>query len=148
LFSDKDLVQAVKIARANIEINLGGKEIPYPKIPEVFQQKSGVFVTLNTYPGKELRGCIGYPEPIMELKKAIPEAAISAATKDPRFPKVTLDEMDHIIIDVTVLTPPEKIRYQSSEELLSLVKIGKDGLIARRGFMSGLLLPQVPVEWG
>lgn len=148
LLTHTDLVQAVRIARASIEINLGRKNIPFPEIPDVFDRKSGVFVTLNRYPGKELRGCIGFPEPIMELKKAIPEAAISAATKDPRFPKVTVEEMDDIIIDVTVLTPPEKIRYESPEELPSLINIGEDGLIARKGFMSGLLLPQVPVEWG
>ena len=52
------------------------------------------------------------------------------------------------MIDVTALTPPEEITYGSPAELIKMVKIGRDGLIARKGRMSGLLLPQVPVEWG
>ncbi len=147
MFTDDDLIQAVRIARGSIEKHLGRGDAVIPAPPGVFENRSGVFVTLNTFPGKELRGCIGFPEPVMQLKKALPEAAVSAATRDPRFPRVTLVEMSSIVIDVTVLTPPEEIRYESPDELIKKVKIGRDGLIARKGRMSGLLLPQVPVEW-
>jgi uncharacterized protein (TIGR00296 family) len=138
---------AIRMARNNIERYLGAEDVPILEPPESFNQRSGVFVTLNTYPEKDLRGCIGFPEPVLPLKDAIIEASISAATRDPRFPKVRPDEMDRIIVEVTLLSPPEDIEYSSVEELKSSIVIGKHGLIAKRSFYSGLLLPQVPVEW-
>lgn len=147
MFTENDGEAAVRIARANIERKLGRKEAQLPEFPEIFRKESGVFVTLNTFPEKDLRGCIGYPEPIMPLKKALLDASVSAATRDPRFPPISLKEMDDIVIDVTLLTPPEDISFDTPEELVSQIEIGRDGLIARRSFYSGLLLPQVPVEW-
>ena len=111
-----------------------------------FSFKSGVFVTLNNTSG--LRGCIGYPLPDKSLFNALENAAISAATKDPRFPSVKHEELDSIIFEVTVLTPPKKIVASKPEEYLSKIKVGRDGLIVKCGFYSGLLLPQVPVEYG
>lgn len=111
-----------------------------------FSFKSGVFVTLNTTIG--LRGCIGYPLPDKSLFNALEDAAISAATKDPRFPAVKSKELDSITFEVTILTPPEKIVVSKPEEYLSKIKIGRDGLIVKHGFYSGLLLPQVPIEYG
>ncbi|MCU0798443.1 MAG: TIGR00296 family protein [Candidatus Thermoplasmatota archaeon] len=148
MFTSEDGSSAVRIARAHIERQLGGRPISTPHGPKVFDQPSGVFVTLNTYPDRELRGCIGYSEPIMAIGKALREVAVAAATRDPRFPPVRLKEMDSIVIDVTLLTPPERLEYSGPDDLLSKIVIGRDGLIARKGFYSGLLLPQVPVEWG
>ena len=111
-----------------------------------FSFKSGVFVTLNTTLG--LRGCIGYPLPDKSLFNALEDAAISAATKDPRFPAVKSKELDSITFEVTILTPPEKIVVSKPEEYLSKIKVGRDGLIVKHGFYSGLLLPQVPIEYG
>lgn len=147
MFTLEDGRIAIIIARSNIERKLGNNTIKIPEAPKVFDDNSGVFVTINSYPGKDLRGCIGYAEPIMPLKKALLDVSLSAAIRDPRFPPVTLKEMDNIIIDVTLLTPPKKIDYKTTEELVSQIKIGRDGLIARTTFFSGLLLPQVPVEW-
>jgi uncharacterized protein (TIGR00296 family) len=147
LFTDQEGELAVRIARAVIEKKLGRKNVEIPEMTEQFKKDSGVFVTLNTYPSKHLRGCIGYPEPIMALGKALKDVAVSAATRDPRFPPVTIDEMDSIVIDVTLLTPPERIRYQDEGDLIRQIRIGRDGLIAKRSFYSGLLLPQVPVEY-
>lgn len=147
LFTDQEGELAVRIARAIIEKKLGKKDIKVPEGTGHFLDRSGVFVTLNTYPGKELRGCIGYPEPIMALGKAIKDVAVSAAERDPRFPPVTLEEMRSIVIDVTLLTPPVDIKFRSEDDLINQVVIGRDGLIARKSFLSGLLLPQVPVEY-
>ncbi len=147
MFTLEDGRIAIIIARSNIERKLGNNTIKIPEAPKVFDDNSGVFVTINSYPGKDLRGCIGYAEPVMPLKKALMDVSLSAAIRDPRFPPVTLKEMDNIVIDVTLLTPPEKIDYKTTEELISQIKIGRDGLIARTTFFSGLLLPQVPVEW-
>jgi len=113
---------------------------------ENFSFKSGVFVTLNSTLG--LRGCIGYPLPDKSLFNALEDAAISAATKDPRFPAVKSKELDSITFEVTILTPPEKIVVSKPEEYLSKIKVGRDGLIVKHGFYSGLLLPQVPIEYG
>jgi len=107
---------------------------------------AGVFVTLNSTHG--LRGCIGYPLPDKLLFNALEDAAISAATKDPRFSPVKYEELDSITFEVTVLTPPKKIVVSRPEEYLSKIKVGRDGLIVKNGFYSGLLLPQVPVEYG
>ncbi|CAB3289407.1 Protein MLAUSG7_v1_1209 [Methanocaldococcus lauensis] len=139
---------AVKFARAVIENYLSGKDVIVENYPDVFNEKRGCFCTLHTYPERELRGCIGIPEPILPLIKALEEAAISAATKDPRFPPVTLEEMDYIIIEVSILTPPELIKVRHPREYLEKIKIGRDGLIIKYGMHSGLLLPQVPVEFG
>lgn len=147
MFTPEDGRSAVRVARAQIEKRLGGKGDVTFEDPPVFKRPSGVFVTLNTYPDKELRGCIGYSEPIMALGDALREVAVAAATRDPRFPPVRLKEMDSIVIDVTLLTPPSKITYKGPDDLVAKIVIGRDGLIARKGPYSGLLLPQVPVEW-
>ena len=148
LFSKEDGELALRAARSYIEGKLGRKDAVLPDLTPVFKKESGVFVTLSTYPDKSLRGCIGYPEPIMELGQALKDAAISAATRDPRFPMVRLEEMERIVIDVTLLAPPVDIEYESADDLISQIRIGRDGLIARRSGFSGLLLPQVPVEYG
>ena len=111
-----------------------------------FSFKSGVFVTLNSTLG--LRGCIGYPLPDKSLFNALEDAVISAATKDPRFPAVKSKELDSITFEVTILTPPKKVVVSKPEEYLSKIKVGRDGLIVKHGFYSGLLLPQVPIEYG
>jgi len=111
-----------------------------------FSFKSGVFVTLNDTLG--LRGCIGYPLPDKLLFDALEDAAISAATEDTRFLPVKYKELDSISFEVTVLTPPKKIVVNKPEEYLSKIKVGRDGLIVKHGFYSGLLLPQVPTEYG
>ena len=111
-----------------------------------FSYNSGVFVTLNDPKG--LRGCIGYPLPDKKLYNALEDAAIAAATEDPRFPKVELEELDKITFEVTVLTPPEEILVNDPLEYSSKINVGKDGLIVKNNFNSGLLLPQVPVEYG
>ncbi|MGA1872851.1 MAG: TIGR00296 family protein [Thermoplasmatota archaeon] len=147
MFSESDGELAVKLARAVILKKLGNKDIEVPAVPQQFRKDSGVFVTLNTHPGKNLRGCIGYPEPIMSLGKAIMDVAVAAALRDPRFPPVRLEEMENIVIDVTLLTPPEDIAFVDEEDLVRQIRIGRDGLIAKKGFYSGLLLPQVPIEY-
>jgi uncharacterized protein (TIGR00296 family) len=146
--SEKDGQILVKTARMVVADYLknGSKTELGKKFQEDFSFNSGVFVTLNNSLG--LRGCIGYPLPDKKLFNALEEAAISAATEDPRFPPVKFEELDSITFEVTVLTPPTKIEVSDSQEYLSKIKIGQDGLIVKYGYNSGLLLPQVPVEYG
>ncbi len=140
----------VRLAREAIERYLSsGERIsvdpPSPRLAE----KRGVFVTLKTYPDDELRGCIGFPEPIKPLVDATVDAAISAATNDPRFPPMRdPSELERVRIEVSVLTPPRKLNVSHPREYLEAIEIGRHGVIVKRGLNSGLLLPQVPVEEG
>ncbi len=137
----------VLFARRNIENYLKlRKNIEIEEIPDSFKKNCGVFVTLHTYPLNNLRGCIGYPEPVLPLIDALLDASVSSATRDPRFPRVRYEEMKNIVIEVTVLTPPELVKAQKPDQYPSLIKVGVDGLIIELGFRKGLLLPQVPVE--
>lgn len=110
-----------------------------------FSFDSGIFVTLNAF--GELRGCIGFPLP-QKLSDALQDASIAAATQDPRFSPVSSEELDNITFEVTILTPPVQIRTDDPLHLPSMIKVGKNGLIVKQGARSGLLLPQVPVEYG
>ena len=150
-YSDDDGVFLVGLARRTVdEIVKTREKLRIPEdTPEYLKAKSGVFVTLNSiFEGRvSLRGCIGRPYPTLPLVEATIDSAVDSAINDPRFPSVTPEELDKILVDLSVLTPPEKIEYSNPDELLDLVKVGRDGLIAIRGMFRGLLLPQVPVDW-
>jgi len=138
---------AVKLARKSIEECLGNKKKIKPDdLPPVFREKRGVFVTLNKKTEKkELCGCIGRPYPIMQLGEAIITSAINAALEDPRFDHVKKEEMDSIVIEVTVLTVPKLIK-EKTQKIPEKIMIGRDGLIVATARSQGLLLPQVAVE--
>jgi len=121
---------------------------PPADTPPSLLKERGVFVTLSNHASGELRGCIGFPTSAERLVKATIVSAIEAATGDPRFPSVTPEELDRdLVIEVSVLTPPEKIEADPGE-LPMHIFIGVNGLIVERGPQRGLLLPQVAVEWG
>ncbi|MEM3783912.1 MAG: TIGR00296 family protein [Candidatus Bathyarchaeia archaeon] len=142
----------VKLARTAVEEYLKNRK--RVRVPEGLSQKlmqpCGVFVTINSVKGgeKELRGCIGLPYPTTPLAEAVIESAISSATQDPRFYPLTLNELDNVVFEVSVLTPPQLVEVEKPSECPSKIKVGVDGLIIERGLYKGLLLPQVPVEWG
>ena len=146
--SDSDGVFLVKTARKAVTefLSNGNRMKLESDLEEKFSFKSGVFVTLNNPDG--LRGCIGFPIPEKKLSHAIVEGAIAAATEDPRFPSVKINELNDIVFEVTVLTPPVEIDVSDPTEYLEKIKVGRDGLIIKHSFSSGLLLPQVPVEYG
>jgi hypothetical protein len=146
--SDSDGEKLVKTARAVVTEFLKTKnKMKLDKdFEESFSSNAGVFVTLNHK--SNLRGCIGYALPDKKLYNALQEAAISAATEDPRFPSVAFEELDQITFEVSILTPPQEIEVSDPQEYPSKVKVGRDGLIVKSGFNSGLLLPQVPKEYG
>lgn len=139
--------RAVRFAREIVDSYVKGEKIKDRDLGEKFRKKSGAFVTILTYPSRDLRGCIGIPEPIYDLKRSIVEAAKSA-TRDPRFPPLRENELSNVVIEVTILTPPRLIDVKNPRDYLDKVKIGRDGLIVEKGIYRGLLLPQVPVEWG
>ncbi|MFA6870202.1 MAG: TIGR00296 family protein [Methanomethylophilus sp.] len=137
---------AVRAARKAAEAETAGR-ICDPALPESFSRPQGVFVTISEYPSGGLRGCIGYPEPVFPLKEALVLAARAAACHDPRFPPMRPGEADRCIFEVTLLTVPESIKFDTLDELKAQIRIGTDGLIITYRGNRGLFLPQVPVEW-
>ncbi|MEM3577615.1 MAG: TIGR00296 family protein [Candidatus Bathyarchaeia archaeon] len=142
----------VKLARGAVEeyLKTRRKTKAPENIPEKLRQPCGVFVTINvlTNKEKELRGCIGYPYPTTPLVEAVIDSAISSATQDPRFYPLSPNELDKVVFEVSVLTPPQLISVEKTSDYPNKIKVGEDGLIVERGIFKGLLLPQVPVEWG
>ena len=99
---------------------------------------SGVFVTLHKL--KRLRGCMGTLDASLPLAEAIRHAAICAAMQDPRFPPLEANELPHVRVELSVMSPPEPLA--SVEDL----QLGRDGIIVQRSGRRGLFLPQVATE--
>jgi uncharacterized protein (TIGR00296 family) len=136
----------IKLARKAVSAYFKGREIDVEDdIKKEFGEDSGVFVSL--YLGEDLIGCIGIPRPIMALYKAVIQSAKGAAFEDPRFPPLREDQFDDLRVEISVLTEPEDIEVKDPTEYPDKIEIGKDGLMIKDEFGSGLLLPQVAVEW-
>jgi AmmeMemoRadiSam system protein A len=105
---------------------------------------AGLFVSLHTRDG-ELRGCIGCTGGGRPLVEALVGAASSATGDDPRFPPVSPSEVPGLDIEISVLTPFERIEDVRDE---TAIVVGRHGLLAEQGGRRGLLLPQVATEWG
>ena len=137
----------IKLARESISTFFKNKKIEVSEdLCKEFSDKRGCFVSI--YVNDTLNGCIGYPEPMEELWRAVAESARNAAFEDPRFHPLAESQMKDMRIELSVLTKPSEIEVSKWEDYPSKIKIGKDGLIIRDEFGSGLLLPQVAVEWG
>ncbi|MFH1850051.1 MAG: TIGR00296 family protein [archaeon] len=133
----------VRLARDAVSSKLAGSALnPDYASDSLFSESRGVFVTLHK--NNDLRGCIGFPEPVLPLREAIVSAAIAAAFEDPRFPPVLAEEFNEVEFEVSVLTIPTEV---NRDRLPNSILVGRDGLIVKLGHHSGLLLPQVPVEW-
>ncbi len=139
---DKEKEYYLQIARKAIADEL---DVPYNlKIesnyfPPHGNDLYGVFVTLTKQ--GDLRGCIGYIRGYEPLVNSIKKMAKEAAFHDYRFAHLHKDEFDKIHIEISILSPMQKIN--SIDE----IKIGRDGLMITRQNNSGLLLPQVPIEY-
>jgi AmmeMemoRadiSam system protein A len=104
------------------------------------QENRGAFVSLHK--NGRLRGCIGQIVPANPLYQTIADMAIAAAFDDPRFDPLTAKEFKDLELEISVLTPMERLK--NADE----IEIGKHGLYLKKGFYSGLLLPQVAAEYG
>jgi uncharacterized protein (TIGR00296 family) len=136
----------VRLARRQAESWASRRERLSPPEGGFFSERRGCFVSIHVHPGRELRGCIGFPEPVLPLGEAICEAAVHAC-QDPRFPRLSERELGRVVFEVSVLTEPEPLRA-APRYLPRHIETGRDGLIVRKGSRSGLLLPQVAVEYG
>jgi AmmeMemoRadiSam system protein A len=131
----------IDIVKKTIQCKLDGKKTPAFKAgSETLKEKRGAFVTLKK--DARLRGCIGYIEAKRPLYETVQEMAIASAFNDPRFPPLTRDELQHLTLEVSVLTPLKIIK--NIEE----IEVGLHGIYIVKGYRSGLLLPQVALEYG
>lgn len=145
MINSADSKKLLKLARFSISSKFSNKPVDLSEAKNLFADKQGVFVTLKI--NNELRGCIGFPEPVLPLYEAVVEAARAAAFNDPRFNSLDEEEFKKVKIEMSVLSVPEEIKVKSPEDYLAKIIIGKDGLIVRKSFFSGLLLPQVFTEY-
>jgi len=136
---------AVRLARGAIEYAIDKKPKPNLDLTPIFSERRGVFVTLTMQ--RDLRGCIGFPYPVMPLGDAIDHAAVAAALEDPRFPALKARELPFISVEVTILTVPHPLTCDPDKRP-DHVEVGRHGLIVRGMGTSGLLLPQVATEHG
>ena len=142
MFTREQKAKLLRLARRSIEHYLRTdqrlKDLEIDD-PALYKEK-GAFVTLKKH--GMLRGCIGHIIADMPLCEVVAEMAVQAAVGDPRFPALKLEELPEVEIEISVLSPLKKV------ESIDEIKVGKHGLLLRKGFYSGLLLPQVPVEYG
>lgn len=141
LLSKDEQSTVLNLVRETITAHLSGKQLPELENPSpILEQDLGLFVTLHKRGA--LRGCIGNMIGTQPLWKGIREMAVAAATADPRFQKVTLKEMRDIDIEISVLSPLEKISDPNK------IVVGTHGVLVRKGYLSGVYLPQVATETG
>jgi len=128
------------IARRSLEAAVLGQSPPdLEGYSGPLAERCGAFVTLRRH--DELRGCIGHVESDEPLVRTVATCAASAALNDPRFPQLSPAEVPDISIEISVLSPLAEIAPDE-------IEIGRHGLMISRGLRRGLLLPQVPLEWG
>lgn len=141
--SEKQKNLLLDIARRTITNHISGIKLPDFKIDNsLLNEKCGAFVTIHEK-GK-LRGCIGNIVGNLPLWETVSKMSIEAATGDPRFPPVSIDELEEIDIEISVISPFKKITD------IDQIQAGKHGIFIRQGYYQGLLLPQVATEynWG
>lgn len=143
-YTEEEKHQLIEIALQSIQNAVNKREISLKewldieKLPASLKQKKGAFVTIKKQ--NQLRGCIGYIEAEYPLYLTVHQAAIAAATRDFRFSPVSPEELKQLSIEISILSPLEKV------EDIQQIEIGRHGLMIRKGFHSGLLLPQVATE--
>ncbi len=143
--SDDDQKFLLDIARKSLESyiiedkELGLEDINQV-IPESIKKRQGGFVTLKTKDQGRLRGCIGEILPSRSALEVVLERVISAAIHDPRFSPVQKEELSNILIEISLLSPPEKIEHYQE------IQVGIHGVILEKNGRSAVFLPQVAIE--
>ena len=115
----------VKLARRAVETYLKkGKVLTSPaNVSPKLKEHCGVFVTINKE--KELRGCIGLPYPTKTLVQGVIESAISSATHDPRFPSISLRELDHVVFEIACLRRPCQLKRRIQRSTVQRLRLGE-----------------------
>jgi AmmeMemoRadiSam system protein A len=134
------------LARTTLENHIKYKKVTFPekegfKITQNLKNKLGVFVTLTTRKGDHLRGCIGYIKGIKPLYEGVMDTTISAAISDHRFLKVVEKELSGLKLSISILSPLKRLDDPNK------IIVGLHGLLIKKDFHQGVLLPQVAVDW-
>ncbi len=129
----------LRLAHLSIRAAVTGKTLIIPEATAHLKEPRGAFVTLHE--NRQLRGCIGMIAAIAALDETVRRMAQAAALEDSRFQPVRADELDSLQLEISVLSPMFEIAPEN-------VVVGRHGLMISYGQQRGLLLPQVPVEWG
>jgi AmmeMemoRadiSam system protein A len=130
----------LRAARDAIRADFGEKTFVPGMVSPALSTPCGAFVTLEA--NHKLRGCIGYVTSDQPLYSTVVDAAKAAAFQDSRFPPLGREELPRVDIEISVLSPLEKIRDTRD------IQVGRHGIFLRKGYQSGLLLPQVATEYG
>ena len=130
----------LQLARRSIAARLEGRLVDTPAAVGGLARRAGAFVTIRHR--KRLRGCLGSVDTATLLTEVVARCAGDAATQDPRFPPLPLDDLPEVLLEISVLGPLELV------DDLATVEVGRHGLVVEQGARRGLLLPQVPTEWG
>lgn len=139
MLSDEDKRTLLGLARDAVAAAASGNDLPTLRNPNgPLREKGAVFVTLRMH--DDLRGCIGHVEAREALWESVRDMAAAAAERDSRFPVVRPQEVPGLEIEISVLSPMTPIRPED-------IVVGTHGLYVTKGHRSGLLLPQVAVEW-
>ena len=130
----------LQLARRAIAATLEGRSVITPPAIGGLARRTGAFVTLRH--NNRLRGCVGSVEDDIPLVEVVARRATDAATRDPRFSPLPIEDLPHVVLEISVLGPVEPVADPAE------VEVGRHGLIVEQGTHRGLLLPQVPTEWG
>ena len=134
-FTDEQKSELLGYARqVLVHIVKDGKKVEQDCPDSNYLESAGVFVSLKK--GGELRGCIGYIEPVSTIWDAIADNAVAAATRDIRFSEVSVEELEELKIDISILTPAKECQIEEIEP-------GKHGVIIKQGPHKATYLPQV-----
>ena len=139
--TDAEKKMLLEMARKTLnEALVNKKEITFDQESELLDKKLGLFVTLRKH--GMLRGCIGHCFAYKKLREALPELAMSAALNDPRFPAVSAGELKDIEIEISLLSPMRLVKDYNQ------IIIPGHGVYVKKGYRSGVFLPQVADETG
>ena len=144
--SEKDGSLLLKLARENILGKFGKENEPIGSLKtkvssQVLKEKRGTFVTLHKK--GDLRGCIGNIDPVKTILQGVMDNARHAAFNDSRFSPLSYKELKDTLIEVSILTHPEKLDYTDAKDLIAKIRPHIDGVIIEKQYKSATFLPQV-----
>jgi AmmeMemoRadiSam system protein A len=142
MLTDDQKAALLRVAREAMTARVLGQPSATVDMPLQLPDASGVFVTIKRR--GELRGCLGTLRCRAGLAEEVRRCAGDSASEDPRFPRVARAELPDLSVEVSVLGPLEQIDPREPDAIV----VGRHGLVVEAGARRGLLLPQVPVEWG
>jgi AmmeMemoRadiSam system protein A len=142
--TDEEKETLLRLARSSLEDGVRGRQprrIPASQLSPRLMEPGASFATLTI--NGQLRGCIGALEPYQSLASDVQEHVLAAALEDPRFPRVSAEELDQIQVEISRLTLPRPMQYSDAKDLLSQLRPNIDGVILRDGMRRATFLPQV-----